>query len=100
MVLAACGAPANAPVVSFDGRPSMPSCSPMDEDADRTMRDVAVAFFVQEIGVKIEEIVVARGTICNGHALFAFSKPEDKFRKPFFVEVDLDTQRKVLMRPE
>jgi hypothetical protein len=72
----------------------------MEELTDRSTRQEAVRYFIDQVGIEVEALAVARGSMCDGRAMFAISLGDKKFRTPFFVEIDLKTHQKILMRPE
>lgn len=79
--------------------PSRPYCTPLEEKANRHLRDVAVKYFLESVNVKVHRLRVANGVLCDGEVAFAIFILDDGITGPFYVNTDTSGANMSLDRP-
>lgn len=85
------------PAIQTAQRASIPFCSQVDGKTEETLRPQAISFFLQEVGIDVKKLTVARGSRCEGKVIFAMMVDEDL--EPFLVSIDPTNAEKKLIRP-
>lgn len=98
ILLGACGYQRDT-VIHLSNQLSDESCSALSEIDNQKLKPEVTRYFLAEVGVKVKELTLHRGSQCQDGAIFLIVVNEMPPR-PFFIKVDLGSGNMRLGCPE